>query len=145
MKQSGVIFDFESLVKGTSDAGVRIFTPTVHISKSGYLSFYCINDEGKYHQFRMAKSKNKVGIELLEKATHNSYALKKSKTMFAGKISCLSDYLDLDFFLGTDFYSGNFPLYQEKENVWWFDLTEAHSKRKPMKKKSKHPIKALRG
>lgn len=144
MKKSGVIFDFEDWSKGTSGAGGIVLTPTVHLSKSGYLSFYCLNDEGKYHQFRIAKSGNKVGIELLDKAEHNSYAWRKNRTAFEGRISRLSDYLDLDVFLGTDFYSGDFPLYQESEQVWWFDLREAHSKRKPVKKKSSHPIKALR-
>ena len=144
MKKSGVTFDFGSLIKGAAGAGGIVLTPTVHISKDGSLFFYCINEEETYHQFRMAKSGNKVGIELLETQKHNSYALRKSRTAFVGRISCLSDYLDLDFFLGTDFYSGNFPLYQQAENIWWFDLKEAHSKRKPLKKKSKHPIKALR-
>ncbi|MGI1837393.1 hypothetical protein ACRPK2_08670 [Lactococcus garvieae] len=132
MKKSGVTFDFESLIKGAAGAGGIVLTPTVHISKDGSLSFYCINEEETYHQFRMAKSGNKVGIELLETPKDNSYALRKSGTAFVGRISCLSDYLDLDFFLGTDFYSGNFPLYQQAENIWWFDLKEAHSKRKPL-------------
>lgn len=38
---------------------------------------------------------------------------------------------------------GKVTLYQQAENIWWFDLKEAHSKRKPLKK-SKHSIKALR-
>lgn len=144
MKQSGVTFDFESFVKQTVGAGGIILTPTIHLSKRGDIVLYCLKDEEKYHQFRIAKSGEKVGIELLDKEEHNSYSLKERSSGRAGKISCLSEYLKLDLFLGTDFYSGNFPLYQQSENVWWFDLKEAHSKRKPLKRISKNSIKALR-
>ncbi len=86
MKKSGVTFDFESLIKGAVGAGGIVLTPTVHISKDGSLSFYCINEEETYHQFRMAKSGNKVGIELLETQKHNSYALRKSQSFVKNKI-----------------------------------------------------------
>ncbi|SFL39482.1 hypothetical protein [Lactococcus garvieae] len=145
MKQSGVTFDFESFVKQSAGAGGIILIPTIHLSKGGDVTLYCLKDEEKYHQFRIAKSGEKVGIELLEKEEHNSYSLGKRPSGLAGRISCLSKYLELDLFLGTDFYSGNFPLYQQSENVWWFDLKEAHSKRKALKRELKKQIKALRG
>lgn len=144
MKQSGITFDFEIFVKQSSGTGGIILTPTIHLNKGGDVTLYCLKDAEKYNQFRIAKSGDKVGIELLDKEEHNSYSLKERSSGRSGKISCLSEYLELDLFLGTDFHSGNFPLYQQSENVWWFDLKEAHSKRKPLKKISKNPIKALR-
>ncbi|MCI3860084.1 hypothetical protein V6B05_01410 [Lactococcus garvieae] len=149
MKQSGVTFDFESFKKSTVGAGTIILTPTIHISKRGEFSIYCINDDSKYSQVRFAKSGDIVGIELLETKEHNSYSVKNMPSSLRGRISSISNFLDLEHFIGTEFHSGNFPLYQQSENVWWFDLKEAHSKNKPIKKslvQSKvSRVKALRG
>ena len=143
MKQSGVTFDFESFKKSTVGAGTIILKPTIHVSKGGEFSIYCI-DDSKYIQVRFARSSEIVGIELLEKKEHNSYSIKNLPSSLRGKISSIADYLNLDHFLGTEYHSGNFPLYQQSENIWWFDLKEAHSKNKPVTRKHKNPIKALR-
>ena len=145
MKQSGVTFNFESFEKGTPGIGTIILTPTIHISKSGEVSIYCINDEGKkYNQVRFSKVGDVVGIEFSDNKEYNSYSFSKRNGCLRGKIMRLPRYLDLEHFFGTEFHSGNFPLYQESENVWWFDLKEAHSKNKPLNKKNSNPIKSLR-
>ena len=149
IKQSGVTFDFESFKKSTVGAGTIILTPTIHISKRGEFSIYCINDESKYSQVRFAKVGDIVGIELLDEKEHNSYSVKNMPSSLRGRISSIGKFLDLEHFLGTEFHSGNFPLYQQSDNVWWFDLKEAHSKNKPIKKslsqRKLDRVKALRG
>lgn len=149
IKPSGVTFDFESFKKSTVGAGAIILTPTIHLSKRGDFSIYCTDGEGKYNQIRFAKAGDKVGIELLTRAEYNSYSMRSRSTSLTGKISSLGQYLGLDAVFGTDYFSGNFPLYQQDENIWWFDLKEAHSKNKPIKKslsqRKLDRVKALRG
>ncbi|WP_019299675.1 hypothetical protein [Lactococcus garvieae] len=85
MKQSGVTFDFDSFKKRTVGAGSIILTPTIHVSKGGEFSIYCI-DDSKYIQVRFARSSEIVGIELLEKKEHNSYSIKNLPSSLRGKI-----------------------------------------------------------
>ena len=142
MKDSEVIFDFDSLRKNGFGVASKISTPTMHLNKKGHFSIYCISE--KFEQVRFSKSGSKVGIEFLEVAKYNSYSINYKNGKHSGKSKTLMTFIDLEKAIGTDYCSANFPLYQQSENVLWFELSESMSKNKPINKRTEHPIKALR-
>ena len=130
--KSNVNFDFTKIKKKTAGARSMILTPTIHISKGGSLAFYCINI-GKTPYFRVAKTGDLIGLEFSTKQFGNSFTRRENGSVFCATALSVVKAIDFEKYIGTDYYSANFALQKESENLYWFDLTSAVTKYKKLK------------
>lgn len=119
--KSNVNFDFTKILK--RGGGRIIISPTIHICKSGELSFYCVEGENKEY-FRAAVDGSKVGIEFSLKPYGNSFSIREKRSALASRAKTVVRAIPFTKYIGTDFYSANFALHQENDNLYWFDLAE---------------------
>ena len=130
--KSNIKFDFTKIKKKTVGARSMILTPTVHINKKGFISFYCINvKETPY--FRIAKSGNFIGLEFSKSPFSNSFTSRERGSAFNASARSVIEEIELEKYIGLDYYSANFALQQESENLYWFDLTSTVMKYKKLK------------
>lgn len=114
-------FDFTKILK--RGGGRIITTPTIHICKNGELLFYCIDVNHKEY-FRAAVDGSKVGFEFSLKPYGNSFSIREKRGILSSNSKSVVRAIPFIKYIGTDFYSANFALHQENDNLYWFDLAE---------------------
>ncbi|MGV8956593.1 hypothetical protein [Lactococcus lactis] len=114
-------FDFTKILK--RGGGRIITTPTIHICKNGEFSFYCVEAKNKEY-FRAAIDGSKVGIEFSLKPYGNSFSIREKRSTLSSNAKSVVRAVPLTKYIGTDYYSANFALHQENDNLYWFDLAE---------------------
>lgn len=125
-----VNFDFTKISK--SAPGTIITKPTVHICKSGEISFYCLTVWAETN-YRVAIDGTLVGIEFSAERFTNSFSVHERQNAFRGQNKTMLKVVDLEKYIGTDFHSANFLIEHLEDNTYYFDLTKPVAKYKKTK------------
>ncbi|PCR98644.1 hypothetical protein [Lactococcus fujiensis] len=125
---SKVEFDFTQIKK--ISVGEAIIKPTIHISVKGEIRFYSI-DIRKTPYFRVAKTGSLVGFEFSEKPYENSFSTRRVSKInytFSSSSKGIPQAIELSRNIGSKYYSANYPLRKDGENVYFFDITKPYKK-----------------